>query len=186
MPKKIPFAILFVLVVCNISSPQQGGNNGPSPRAQAQCELSDDETIRVDYFSPPMGGRRIFGGLVPYGKVWRTADEATTFVTDEDLVTVKGTNIPAGSYTIVMVPNPDKWTLIINKNTVYESGEVARVPMPVKRLSAPVENFTIAFDNGAGSCTMRVSWENVQASLEFAERNTDLPLRRDRTVRPQR
>lgn len=186
MLKKIPFTILFVLTVCYISFAQQGGSNDPGPRAQAQCKFSDDEAITVDYLSPSMGGRRIFGGLVPYGKVWRTGDEATTFVTDEDLVAVKGTNIPAGSYTIVMVPNPDKWTLIINKNTVYESGEVARVPMSVKRLSAPVENLKISFDGGAGSCTMRVSWENTQASLEFAERNADLPLRPDRTVRPQK
>ena len=186
MLKKIPFAILSVLTVCNISFPQQGGNNSASPRAQAQCKFSDEETITVDYFSPSMGGRRIFGGLVPYGKVWRTGDETITFVTDEDLVTVKGTNIPAGSYTIVMVPNPDKWTLIINKNTVYESGELARVPMSVKRLSAPVENFTISFDHGAGSCTMRVSWENTQASLDFAKRNTDLPVRPFVTVRPQK
>jgi len=133
-----------------------------------------------------MGGRRIFGGLVPYGQVWRTDNEPTTFATDEDLVALKGTNIPAGSYTIVMVPNPDKWTLIINKNTVYESGELVRVPMSVKRLSAPVENFTISFDQGAGSCTMRVRWENTQASLEFAKRNADLPLRPFVNVRPQK
>ena len=186
MLKKIPFAILFVFIVCNIAFPQQGENDGPSPRAQAQCNFSDEDKITVDYFSPSMRGRRIFGGLVPYGKVWRTGDEAATFVTDEDLVALKGTNIPAGSYTIVMVPNPGKWTLIINKNTVYESGELVRVPMSVKRLSAPVEQFTISFDQGAGSCTMRVSWENTQASLEFAKRNTDLPLREFVSGRPQK
>ena len=65
-----------------------------------------------------MRGRKVFGELVPYGKVWRTgANEATTFVTDESLITVDGTNIPAGSYTIFTVPDPDKWTLIINKHT---------------------------------------------------------------------
>ena len=186
MLKKIPFAILFVFIVCSTSFPQQAGNNGPSPRAQARCNFSDEEGITVDYSSPSMGGRRIFGGLVPYGKAWRTGDEATTFATDEDLVALKGTNIPAGSYSIVMVPNPDKWTLIINKNTVYESGELVRVPMFVKRLSAPVENFTISFDQGAGSCTMRVSWENTQASLEFAKRNADLPLRPFVSRRPQK
>lgn len=186
MLKKIPFAILLVLVVCKISSAQQGGNNSPSPRAQAQCKFSDDETITVDYFSPSMGGRRIFGGLVPYGKVWRTGDEATTFVTDEDLVTVKGTNIPASGYTFLIVPNPDNWMLIINKNTVYESGEIARVPMSVKKLSVPVENFTISFDRTGGSCTMRISWENTQASLEFAKRNTDLPLRVSDPARRQK
>jgi hypothetical protein len=177
MLKHTVLAILFFLAFCDISFAQQAGNHDAIPRAQAQCKFSDDETIAVDYFSPSMRGRRIFGGLVPYGKAWRIGDEPITFVTDEDLVALKGTNIPAGSYTIAIVPHLDNWTLIIRKNTVYESDELTRVPMSVKKLPAPVENFTISFDQGAGSCTMRVSWENTQASLEFAIRNTDLPLR---------
>ena len=176
MLKKIPFPILFVFIFCDICFTQQSGSSDPGPRAQAQCKFSDEGTITVDYFSPSMGGRRIFGGVVPHGKVWRTGNRAIAFVTDEDLVALKGTNIPAGSYSFIFVPNPDKWTLIINKNTVYESGEIARVPMSVKKLSAPVENFTISFDPTGGSCTMRIRWENTQASLEFAKRNTDLPL----------
>jgi hypothetical protein len=133
-----------------------------------------------------MRGRKVFGELVPYGKVWRTgANQATTFVTDESLITVDGANIPAGSYTIFTVPDPDKWTLIINKHTgesgipyKYESEELARVPMSVTRLPSPGENFTISFDHTGGSCTMRMSWENTQASIEFAEKNTDLPVAR--------
>ena len=177
MLKNTSLAILFVLAFCNLSLAQQAGSSAAIPRAQAQCRISDEEAITVDYFSPAMKGRRIFGGLVPYGKAWRTGDEPATFVTDEDLVALKGTNIPAGSYTIAIVPHPDNWTLIVRKNTIYESDELTRVPMSVKKLPAPVENFTISFDQGAGSCTMRVSWENTQASLEFAIRNSDLPLR---------
>ena len=137
----------------------------------------------MDYSSPRIRGRKVFGALVPYEKVWRTgANEATTFVTDENLNTVEGTNIPAGSYTIFTVPNPDAWTLIINKHTKewgipykYESEELARVPMSVTRLSSPVENFTISFDSTGGTCTMCMSWENTQASIDFTEMNTDLP-----------
>ena len=178
MLRKAAFTIPFALTVCTFSFPQDSTNNTAGEPAQAQCKFSDEEAITVDYSNAHMGGRRIFGGVVPYGKVWRTSvNGASTFITDDDLVTVKGTNIPAGSYTFVIVPNPDKWMLIINKNTVYDSGEIARVPMSVKKLSAPVENFTIAFDRTGGSCTMRIRWENTQASLEFAIRNTDLPMR---------
>jgi len=178
MLRKTAFTIPFALIVCTFSFSQQGTNKMPGEAAQAQCKFSDEEAITVDYSSAHMGGRRIFGGVVPYGEVWRTGvNGASTFITDDDLVTVKRTSIPAGSYTFLIVPNPDKWMLIINKNTVYESGEIARVPMSVKKLSAPVENFTISFDPTGGSCTMRISWENTQASLEFAKRNTDLPLR---------
>jgi len=184
MLKKTAFAILLVVAACVISYAQQDESKRPSPAAQAQCKFSGGKTITVDYSSPRMRGRKIFGELVPYGEVWRTgANEATTFVTNENLLMVKGSNVPAGSYTIFTVPDRDKWTLIINKHTgesgtpyKYESEELARLPMSVTRLSSPVENFTISFDHTGGSCTMRMSWENTQASVEFAEMNTDLPV----------
>jgi hypothetical protein len=184
MLKKTTFAILLVVATCAISHAQQGESKRPSPAAQAQCKFSGGKTITVNYSSPRMRSRKVFGELVPYGKVWRAgANEATTFITDESLITVEGTNIPAGSYTIFTVPNPDEWTVIINKHTKewgipykYESEELARVPMSVTRLSSPVENFTISFDHTGGSCTMRMSWENTQASVEFTEMNTDLPV----------
>ena len=178
MFRKTAFTIPFALMVSTFSLPQDSTSNTAGEAARAQCKFSDEEAITVDYSNAHMGGRRIFGGVVPYGRVWRpSANGASTFVTDDDLVTVKGTNIPAGSYSFLIVPNPDKWMLIINKNTVYESGEIARVPMSVKKLRAAVENFTISLDRTGGSCTMRIRWENTQASLEFAIRNTDLPMR---------
>jgi hypothetical protein len=184
MLKKTGFAILLVAAACVTSYAQQGESKRPSPASQAQCKFSGGKTITVDYSSPRMRGRKVFGELVPYGEVWRTgANEATTFVTNEDLVTVKGTNISAGSYTIFTVPNPDAWTVIINKHTgewgipyKYEAEELARVPMSVTRLSSPVENFTISFDHTGGSCTMRMAWENTQASVEFTEKNADMPM----------
>jgi Protein of unknown function (DUF2911) len=187
MFRKPVFTIPFAFIVCTFSFSQQDTNKMPGEAAQAQCRLSEEEAITVEYSKAHTGGRRIFGGVVPYGGVWRTGvDGASTFVTDEDLVTVKGTNIPTGGYTFLIIPNPDKWTLIINKNTVYDSGEIARVPMSVKKLSAPVENFTISFDTNGTSCTMHISWENLQGSLEFAKRNTDLPLRADEPVPRQK
>jgi len=184
MLQKTALAILLVVATCVISYAQQEESKRPSPAAQAQCKFSDGKTITVDYSSPRMRGRKIFGGLVPYGEVWRTgANEATTFVTNENLLMVKGSNVPTGSYTIFTVPDPDKWTLIINKHTgesgtpyKYESEELARVPMSVTKLPSPVENFTISFDHTGGSCTMRMSWENTQASLEFTQKNADLPV----------
>ena len=123
-----------------------------------------------------MKSRQIFGGLVPYGEVWRAgANEATTFVTGANLST-SGTDVPAGSYTLFTVPEKDKWTLIISKVTgewgvpykeEYRSQELARVPMTVSKTSGPVENFTISFDQSGGSCRLQMSWENTQASAKF-------------------
>src|SRR6266581_9156965 len=177
MLKKTASAVLFILAVCISMSAQQDKSQRPSPAAQAQCKFSDGKTITVDYSSPRMKGRKIFGELVPYGEVWRTgANDATTFVTTADL-TAEGKDIPAGNYTIFTVPTQDKWTLIVNKHTgewgipyKYESEELARVPMSVSKTSSPVENFTIAFDQSGGGCTLQLSWENTQASAKFTEK----------------
>src|SRR5712664_2563390 len=98
MLQKTALAILLVVATCVISYAQQEESKRPSPAAQAQCKFSDGKTITVDYSSPRMRGRKIFGGLVPYGEVWRTgANEATTFVTSSDVM-VGGKDVPAGSY----------------------------------------------------------------------------------------
>ena len=175
--KKTAFAILFILTLCTFSSAQQDKSKRPSPPAQAQCKLPAGKAVTVDYSSPRAKGRKIFGGLVPYGEVWRTgANEATTFVTTANL-TAGGKDVPAGNYTIFTVPEQDKWTLIVSKHTgewgipyKYESEELARIPMTVGKTSAPVENFTIGFDQSGGACNLQLSWENTQASLKFNEK----------------
>jgi hypothetical protein len=149
----------------------------PSPPAQAHCQFAGGKTIHIDYSSPRAKGRKIYGGLVPYGEVWRTgANEATTFVSDANL-TVNGKDVPAGSYTIFTIPNQDKWTLIINKKTgewgipyKYEGDELLRTDMQVSKTPSTVENFTINFDQSGGKCTMHVDWENTRASVDLDEK----------------
>jgi hypothetical protein len=146
----------------------------PSPAASATCDLAGGKTIKTDYSSPRMKGRKIFGGLVPFGEVWRTgANEATTFVTGSDVM-VGGKTIPAGSYTIFTIPNSDKWTLIINKKTAewgipykYEADELARVDMKVSKLPSPVENFTISYEKHGNGCTLNMEWETTRASVDI-------------------
>jgi hypothetical protein len=170
-------ALIAALFCATFAAAQQDKSQRPSPPAQAQCKLADGKTITVDYSSPRANGRKIMGGLVPYGQVWRTgANEATTFVTGADL-TVAGKDVPAGSYTIFTVPTADGWTLIINKHTgqwgipyKYESEELARVPMSASKTAGPVENFTISFDQSGGGCTLQLSWENTQAKVKFSEK----------------
>ena len=148
----------------------------PSPAAKATCALADGKTITVDYSSPRAKGRKIFGGLVPYGEVWRTgANEATTFVTTADVM-VGGTHVPAGSYTIFTIPNKDKWTLVISKKTGEwgtnypgPENDLARIEMKASALPAAAENFTIAFDKSAGGCTLRMDWETTRASVEVGK-----------------
>ena len=175
------FFAITTLVSAQMSMPKDKSKR-PSPPASAECKFSDGKTIKVDYSSPRAKSRKIFGAasdkaLVPYGEIWRTgANEATTFVTGTN-VTVGGKNVPAGSYTIFTVPNPDKWTLVISKKTGEwgtdypgEKEDLARVPMTVSKTGAPVENFTIAFDQAGSKCALRLEWENTRASVEIAEK----------------
>ncbi len=146
----------------------------PSPAASAACDLGGGKTVKTDYSSPRMKGRKIYGDLVPYGQVWRTgANDASTFVASSDIV-VGGKAVPAGSYTIFTVPNADKWTLIINKKTgewgipyKYESDELARIDMKVSKLPSPVENFTISYEKSGNACTMNLDWETTRASVDI-------------------
>src|SRR6202047_2134380 len=165
MRKRIILPTLLTLVFTTAAF-AQADKSRPSPAASAACDLGGGKTIKTDYSSPRMKGRKIYGDLVPFGEVWRTgANDATTFITSADVV-VGGKTIPAGSYTIFTVPAADKWTLIVNKKTgewgipyKYESDELARVDMKVSKLPSPVENFTIAYDKAAGGCTLRIDWE---------------------------
>lgn len=169
MKKRIASVIGMIFALTLFAAAQ----GKPSPAASATCDLGSG-TIKTDYSSPRVKGRKIYGGLVPSGEVWRTgANEATTFVTSGDVV-VGGKTVPAASYTIFTVPGSDKWTLIINKKTgewgipyKYESDELARVDMKVSKLPAPVENFTIAYDKTGNGCTMRIDWENTRASVNI-------------------
>ena len=153
----------------------------PSPPASATCKFSDGKTIKIDYSSPRAKGRKIFGeasekALVPYGQIWRTgANDSTTFVTDANL-NVGGKAVPAGSYTIFTVPKADAWSLAISKKTGEwgtdypgEKEDLVRVPMSVSKTSAPVENFTIAFDQAGSKCTLRFEWENTRASVDITK-----------------
>ncbi len=173
--------IILVGMVSTITFAQDKSKR-PSPPANAQCTFSDGKTVTIDYSSPRMKGRKIYGteqegALVPYGKVDRTgANEATTFVPNVD-VTVGGKDVPAGNYTIFTVPNQDKWTLIVNKKTKewgipykWEGDELLRTDMMVSKPPSPVENFTISLPSKGDTCTLHITWDDNDASVDIAEK----------------
>ena len=167
---------LTVGMMALLGSAQMDKASRPSPAAKATSDLGGGKTITVDYSSPRAKGRKIFGGLVPYGQVWRAgANEATTFVTTTDVM-VGSAHLPAGKYTLFAIPNQDKWTLIISKKTgewgiPYPGADqdLARVDMKVSATSSPVENFTIAFDKAASGCTLRMEWETTRATVDISK-----------------
>jgi hypothetical protein len=169
-------SILLLTLFC---SAQMEGDKSKraSPPEQAVCKFNDGKTVTVNYSSPRMKGRTIYGDLVPYGKVWRTgANEATTFVTEADL-TIDNVAIPAGKYTMYSLPGKEGWKLIINKQTGQwgteydQKQDLARIDMKTEPLVSPVENFTIGFDlQGANDCRLRLDWERTRAYLDIKEK----------------
>jgi len=139
----------------------------------------DDLQVAIDYSRPSKKGREIFGGLVPYGKVWRTgANEATTFTVNKR-ITFVGTPVPVGTYTLWTIPGPKQWTVILNDRK-YGWGidmdgnasrdpqaDVAKANVPVTLLEQPVEQFTI--EVGQDPTELILKWDNVQVAVPLEQ-----------------
>ena len=168
----------FVVVMIAILAPSANAHQPPaSPPGTAAVVFADGKRVTIDYSRPSMRDRKIFGELVPYGKVWRTgANAATSLKTAADL-TIGGAPVPAGSYTLYSIPSESGWKLIINKETGQwgtkydESKDLARVDMKVAKNATPTEEFTISLDNtGGDTATLKLDWADTTASVAVAEK----------------
>jgi Protein of unknown function (DUF2911) len=149
-----------------------------SPHETVTADI-DGSTVTIVYGRPytkdPKTGapRKIWGELVPFGKVWRTgADEATLLTTKQPL-DIGGTTVPAGTYSLFTLPEQGGAAkLIVNKQTGQwgtkydEKEDLARIEMKKEAASKPVDQFTIAIEkNPAGGGTLKLTWENTQYSV---------------------
>jgi hypothetical protein len=115
-PVKMLAIILMTMMLPNLLKAQTDKSKRPSPPATATGKAGD-ATITIDYSSPSVKGRKIFGGLLPYGKLWRAgANEATSFQTDKD-ITVEGKKLAAGKYSFFATPGENEWTIFFNSET---------------------------------------------------------------------
>ena len=148
-----------------------------SPPGTASVTFADGKTVTINYSRPSVRGRKIFGGLVPYGQVWRTGANAATSLKSDVNLTIGGASVPAGSYTLYTIPNENGWKLIINKQTGQwgtdydEKEDLARGDMKVSNNASPTEQFTISFDKtGASTATLKLDWANTTASVAVSEK----------------
>jgi len=126
-------------------------------------------SIELSYSRPGVKGRKIFGDLVPFGKVWRTGANQATTLTFGDPVTIGGTKIPAGKYGLLSIPGADEWTIIITRQLDVTSPAAYKPDQDVVRLTAKthdlpfsVETFTILFsDVTSTSCNLQLIWDNT-------------------------
>ena len=157
-------------------------STGAVPEAQQQ-RASPHETVSatiggakvsIAYGRPYMKGRAIFGGLVPWDRVWRTgADEATTLTTDKMLM-FGNLHVSAGSVTLWTQPSEKgPWKFIINKQTgqwgtAYDgSQDLGRVDMKTEALPTAVEQFTIAIEPAATGGQIVMSWDKTKMIVPF-------------------
>tara|TARA_R110000868_G_scaffold1389_17_gene10773 strand:+ start:101 stop:670 length:570 start_codon:yes stop_codon:yes gene_type:complete len=164
---------LYCYFVENIFSPRL------SPKDTVEFKLND-LNLKVTYNRPYKKGREIFGGLVPYNKVWRTgANEATTFTTNQPLY-IKGYTIPEGEYTIWTVPKDSIWQVMFNTKK-YPWGvdkemkpmwdpnyDLLEIDVPVVKLNSIVEQFTIAFDNTTDNLELTMAWDQTKIAVPLS------------------
>jgi hypothetical protein len=154
----------------------QGRGLGPlSPRSTYRASIGG-ASVWVDYSRPAARGRPVWGGLVPWGEVWRMgANEAAHIATDRRL-RVGDLTIEPGTYTLFLLPAQDGWSLIVNRGTNMsglerdEAQDVGRTAMTVETMTSPAEQFTIAVQQGAGT-------EPARLEVRWADRRGWVPLR---------
>jgi len=161
--KRITFLMLaFVTVFATL----QAQDKPASPPATVEAKIGATN-VKITYSQPSARGRKIMGGLVPYGEVWRTgANEATTIQFDKP-VKLEGKDLAAGTYSIYTIPGEKEWTIIINKTakqwgTKYEQKDDAvRFTVVPTKTTAPVETFNIAIVKDQ----VQLKWENTAVAF---------------------
>jgi len=142
-----------------------------SPAATSSAMVGGRK-ITIEYYTPSMHGRKIFGELVPFNRVWATGANYATKITTEAPLLLGDLKLPKGSYSIWTIPGEKEWTLIINKETgqfhlnYNANTDFGRTKMKISPLPAPVETLHIGVRPEAGNKgTLFIDWETTEASI---------------------
>ncbi|WP_301924332.1 DUF2911 domain-containing protein, partial [Ferruginibacter sp.] len=142
------------------------------PVLKIQDKATGPLVARVIYSRPQKNGRIIFGDLVAYGQVWRLGANEATEIEFYSTVRIGTTKINKGRYTLYCIPNQDKWTLILNKETdtwgsfkYDETKDVVRIDAPVQKQTEVLESFAMAFEKSTGGANLMVGWDDNQVNF---------------------
>lgn len=148
------------------------------PKASSVATVTQEvgfTTIKVDYSRPSARGRKIFGDLVPYGRIWRVGANASTKITFDYDVQILGDTLPKGRYALYAFPEESEWQLVFHKNTShwgdgrkkYNPDEDAlRVAIKPQKSESYQENFLIAFDSiSHDKAMLALHWANTKVSI---------------------
>lgn len=167
----IKFTLFVALLAFGVNMQAQIAIPAPSPAASVTQKVGLVD-VKVEYSRPSAKGRKIFGDVVSYDKIWRTGANSPTSITFGDTVTIGSKKIPAGSYALYTIPNVTTWTIILSKNAYmsasdYKDGdEIVKFMAVPTTLTSQVETFTIDFANLTRvSADILLTWENT--SIKF-------------------
>ena len=142
-----------------------------SPPKVTTASIAGSE-IKIDYYSPSMRGRKVYGNLVKYGEVWCPGANWATAISSPVPIQIGPLKLPKGSYALWVVPNEKEFELIINSDAkafhldYKPATDLGRMKMNLKALDKPVESLTFEIRNDGGDkATLALIWENTEASV---------------------
>ena len=184
--RKIIFTsfLLIQALLINAQEKIQIRTTSASPASSFEQEVGSAK-IKIAYSRPLVRGRKIFGELVPFDKLWRTgASDCTVITTSEDIY-FGNSILKAGSYSIFSIPSINEWTIIINTDitlhgeTGYdEKKDVMRFKVPTEKSPYFYETFTIELNdiNSKGEAFLKIFWENTMVKIPIKSKEDDMLL----------
>jgi tetratricopeptide (TPR) repeat protein len=173
MMQKLILAAALSFAVMNTNA-QAIKTPAPSPTQTIKQDFGIS-SVELIYSRPSMKGRKVFGDLVPWGKVWRTGANSATRIKFADDVMFGGQTLKAGEYALYTVPNEKEWEIIINKGSANwgtdykQEDDVIRVKAKSSKLDDAVESFTMQFANVKPSTAeLQIMWDKTSVSVPFS------------------
>ncbi|MFL5729306.1 MAG: DUF2911 domain-containing protein [Cytophagaceae bacterium] len=167
----IPAMVMICFVTFNAFAQLNVPRPSPSSTVMQKIGLAD---VTISYSRPSAKGRKVFGDVVPFDKIWRTGANEPTKISITDTVMIEGNKIAPGDYGLYTIPGATEWTIILGKNPKTQAGDykddqqAARFKVKTEKLCAPVETFTIDFTNlTTGSASIQLSWESTSVKFKI-------------------
>lgn len=131
--------------------------------------------VSITYSRPNVKDRKIFGGIIPYGEVWRTGANAATTLTFTEKIVIDGHSVPAGTYSLFSIPERNEWTIILNKTvkqwgaySYKQANDLLRFTVKSRRVNEKRETFTMQFVNTTTKSTdLYLVWDHTAAIIHM-------------------
>ena len=185
--RNLPLVPILVAALAPAAAFGQGAPTLKTPEASPAASVSQTvglSKVQVDYHRPAVNGRKVWGGLVPYGEVWRAGANENTTLTASTSIKLGGKMLPAGTYGLHMLPTANEWTIILSKiNTAWGSfgydakEDVLRVPVKPQAAADTEERLSYRFDDPTDkSVTLTLRWEKLAVPMRIEVDTTSIVM----------